>query len=71
MFFGFGIGNKKVKDLRKNQGYTARELAERLKVDTGEILKIDDLKLKEVAEPLQSRLTPILRGDDTDKMPWL
>lgn len=70
MIFGFGLRNKKVKELSKNQGYTAKELAERLKVETVDILKIDEIKLKEVPEPLKSRLTPILRGDDTDKIPW-
>lgn len=71
MFFGLGLGNKKVKDLRKNQGYTAKELAERLQIHPMEILRVDEKKLKEVPEPLKSRITPILRGDDTDKMPWL
>lgn len=71
MFFGFGFQNKKVKDLRKNLGYTAKELAFRLKVDTIEILNIDEKKLKEVPEPLKSIITPILRGDDTDHIPWL
>lgn len=71
MIFGFGLDNKIVKYLRKNQGYTASELAARLKIDTTEILRIDEKRLKEVAEPLRSRITPILRGEDTDKMPWL
>lgn len=71
MIFGFGLQNKKVKDLRKNQGYTAKELAFRLKIDTIEILKVDEKKLKEVPEPLKSLITPILRGDDTDRIPWL
>lgn len=70
MLFGFGIQNKKVKDLRKNQGLTAKELASMLKVDTVDILKIDDLKLKEVPEPLKSQLIPVLRGDYMDKIPW-
>ncbi|MDD2587259.1 MAG: transcriptional regulator [Syntrophomonadaceae bacterium] len=70
MFFSGGIKNKRVKELRKNRGLTARELAQQLKVDTIEILKIEDKKLKEVDEPLKSRLTPVLRGDDLDKIPW-
>lgn len=70
MFFSGGIKNKRVKDLRKNRGLTARELAQRLKIDTIEILKIEEKKLKEVPEPLQSKLLPILRGDDLDKIPW-
>ena len=71
MVFGFSFENKKVKELRKDQGYTAKELAERLKLETMEILKVDNLKLKEVPEPLKTKLTPVLRGNDTDKMPWL
>jgi len=58
LLFNFGLKQKTVKELRKNQGMTARELAQRL-------------KLKEVPEPLRSRITPILRGDDVDKIPWL
>jgi transcriptional regulator with XRE-family HTH domain len=71
MNFGFGMGNKTVKELRKNQGYTAAELAERIKVEPIEIKRIDHLKFKDVAEPLKSKLKPIFRGDDTDKMKWL
>jgi transcriptional regulator with XRE-family HTH domain len=71
LFFNLGIKNKTVKELRKNQGLTARELAERLKLSTAAILRIDDLKLKEVPEPMNSKITPILRGDDVDKIPWL
>lgn len=72
MLFGrFGFKNKKVKDLRKNRGYTAKELAERLRIDTARIQRVDELKLKEVPQPLQKKLIPVLRGDDTDKIPWL
>lgn len=70
MFFNFGIKNKTVKELRKNEGLTAKELAFRLKLDNIEILKIDNLKLKDVPEPLYSKVLPILRGDDMDKIPW-
>ncbi|MDQ7096958.1 transcriptional regulator [Desulfosporosinus sp. PR] len=62
---------KTVQELRKNQCLTAKELAQQLKLDTIEILKIDDLKLKDVPEPLKSKLIPILRGDYMDKIPWL
>lgn len=62
MIFGFGINNKKVKELRKNKGYTAKELAMHLKVDTINILKVDDLKLKEVPEPLKSKITLFVKG---------
>lgn len=71
MLFALRYRNYKVKELRKNQGYTAKELAKRLKLDTIDVLKIDELKLKEVPEPLKTRLIPIFRGDDTDKIPWL
>jgi len=71
MFFFNSYRKKTVKELRKNQGLTARELAQRLKMETVEITKIDELRLKDIPEPLQSIITPILRGDDTDKMPWL
>ncbi|PKM80103.1 MAG: transcriptional regulator [Firmicutes bacterium HGW-Firmicutes-14] len=70
MFFN-SFSRKTVKELRKNQCLTAKELAERLKVDPIEILKIDKLRLRDVPEPMQSRITPILSGDDTDKIPWL
>ncbi|WP_131919304.1 transcriptional regulator [Heliophilum fasciatum] len=69
--FGFGLKNKTVKELRKNQCLTAKELAQRLKLDTIDILRIEDTKLKDIPEPLKSKITPILRGDDSDKMPWL
>ena len=70
MFFKFGI-NKTVKELRKDKCYTAKELAERLKLDTSEILKIDNLKLGDVHEPLYSKLFPILSGKEWNKIPWL
>lgn len=68
--FGFGLKNKKVKELRKNQGLTVRELAQQLKADTIDILKIDDMKLKDLPEPLKTKITPILKGDNTEKIPW-
>ncbi|MDD3269274.1 MAG: transcriptional regulator [Syntrophomonadaceae bacterium] len=71
MFFSSNINNKTVKELRKNKGFTARELANRLKIDTSEIMKVDNMKFKEVKEPLYSRLLPIFRGDDLDRIPWL
>jgi transcriptional regulator with XRE-family HTH domain len=71
MDFGFGLGNKRVKELRKNQGYTIKELADRLRLETLELKKVDELKLNEVPEPLRSKLKPILRGDDTLRIPWL
>ena len=69
MFWSFRNRNVNVKELRKNMGYT-QELAFKLKVDHLEILNIDNLKLKEVHEPLKSKVLPILRGDELDKVPW-
>lgn len=70
MFWNFGIKNKSVKELRKNHNLTARELAEMVKVDTVNILKVDHLKLKDVPEPLKAKITPILKGEYMDKLPW-
>ncbi len=61
MFFKFGIKNKTVKELRKNQCLTAKELALRLKLDTIQILKIDTMKLKDVPEPLKTKITSYFR----------
>lgn len=71
MFFFGSFSKKKVKELRKNQGLTARELALKVKVDTAAILRIDDMRLRDVPEPLQSKITPALKGVDPDKMTWL
>ena len=72
MFFGLRFKDKKtVKELRKNQNLTAKELADKLKLEMADILKIDDLRLKDIAEPLRSMLIPILRGDYMDNMTWL
>lgn len=62
---------KTVKELRKNQNFTAKEIAEKLKIDTTQILQVEDMMLKDVSEPLKSKLLPILRGDYLDKIPWL
>lgn len=71
MVFGFGIKNKTVKELRKNMGFTAKELAEHTRLNTSDILKIDNLKLKEVPARLKKKIFPVLRGDSFDKIPWL
>lgn len=71
MFWRWGFSQKTVKELRKNRGLTARELAAKIRVNPARINRIDHLKLKEVPEPLKSKITPILRGDDIDKIPWL
>ncbi len=70
MLFNFGINNKTIKELRKNQGYTAKELAQIIKVDVSEILAVDKMKLRNVPDPLKSKMLPVLRGDDLDKIPW-
>ncbi len=71
MFFKFGFKNKTVKELRKNQGLTAKDLALHLGISTSIINKVDNKKIKDVPEPLKSKILPVLRGDAVDKMPWL
>ncbi len=58
--FNWGMNKKTLRELRRNQGFTARELAAIIKVDTTVILKVDDLKFKDIPEPLKSRLKPYL-----------
>ena len=70
MFFNFGFYNKTVKQLRMERSYTAKELAEKLRVGTSLILKVDNYKIKNIPEPLKSKLIPVLRGDETNKVPW-
>ncbi|MHB8158199.1 MAG: helix-turn-helix domain-containing protein [Desulfocucumaceae bacterium] len=62
MFFKLGLNGKTVRELRKNRGLTARELAFRLKLDTVDILKIDDLPLKDVPGPLRTNNPNFKRG---------
>ena len=59
--------NKTVKELRKNQGLTARELADKVKVDTTDILKVDEMRLKDVPESLKEKII-IIRKDDNIKI---
>ncbi len=61
MFFNT-FGNKTVKELRKNQGLTAQELALIAKVNNSVVRKVDHLKFKQVPEPLKSRIERVLRG---------
>jgi len=68
---GLEFKDKTVKELRKNQNLTAEKLAVRLKLDTVEILKIDELRLRDISEPLRSKLTPILRGYYMNNLTWL
>lgn len=69
--FGFGFKNKTVKELRKNQGLTAKELAMLLKLDTIDIINIDDMKVKDLPEPMKIKIIPVLKGEYMDKIPWL
>jgi hypothetical protein len=52
------------------RSYTAKELADKLRIGTSLILKVEDHKIKDVPEPLKSKLIPILRGDEDNKVPW-
>lgn len=61
---------KTVKELRKNQSLTAKELADKLHLDTIDVLNMDNKKLKDIKEPLKSEMIPILRGDYMDRIPW-
>ncbi len=71
LLFCWGFKNKTVKELRKNQHLTAKELSLVVKVDLKMIQKADGMKLKNVPEPLKSRITPVLKGNKVDRMPWL
>ena len=64
------FGNKTVKELRKNQGLTARELAEKVQVTTSVIRRVEHFQFKKVPEPLKSKLEPVLRGKQIDQAPW-
>ncbi len=61
MFFKT-FGSRTVKELRRKQGLTAQELALIVKVNTSMIRKVDHFKIKDVPEPLKSRIEPVLRG---------
>lgn len=69
--FNWTLMRKTVKELRKNQYLTAKDLADKLHLDTIEVLNLDETRLKDVEEPLRSQLLPILRGDYMEKIPWL
>lgn len=60
---------KTVKELRKNQYLTAKDLADKLHIDTIDVLNMDDKRLKDIEEPLKSEMIPILRGDYMDRLP--
>lgn len=65
-----GFTNKTVKQLRMERSYTAKQLADKLRIGTSLILRVDDHKLKDVPEPLKSRLLPFLKGEEDSKVPW-
>lgn len=69
MFFNWGFMKKTVKELRKNQYLTAQDLADKLHIDTIDVLNMDDKRLKDIEEPLKSEMIPILRGDYMDRLP--
>ncbi|ACL22457.1 hypothetical protein [Desulfitobacterium hafniense] len=69
MFFNWGFMKKTVKELRKNQYLTAKDLADKLHIDTIDVLNMDDKRLKDIEEPLKSEMIPILRGDYMDRLP--
>lgn len=61
MFFEFRNRNKTIKELRKNKCYTVKELADKVNLNPSIINRIDALKLKEVPEPVKSKVLPFLR----------
>ena len=69
MFFNWGFMKKTVKELRKNQYLTAKDLADKLHINTIDVLNMDDKRLKDIEEPLKSEMIPILRGDYMDRLP--
>lgn len=70
MLFYLRNRNKTIKELRKNAGFTANELAVKLKCDTQVILRIDDLKLRNISDKMKDKLIPIFRGDRYHNVPW-
>nr|WP_041272531.1 hypothetical protein [Desulfitobacterium hafniense] len=64
-----GKMKKAVKELRKNQYLRAKDLADKLHIDTIDVLNMDDKRLKDIEEPLKSEMIPILRGSYTDRLP--
>ncbi|NPV90155.1 MAG: transcriptional regulator [Firmicutes bacterium] len=54
------IQNKTVKELRLKLGLTAAELAFAINGNREKIMEIDHLKLKDVPEPIKSKLLPLL-----------
>jgi len=61
------FGNKTVKELRKKQGLTVQELAMIVDINSPLIKKVDHYKIKNVPEPLKSKIEPVLKGKKTRK----
>jgi hypothetical protein len=49
-----------IRQLRRKRGFTANELAMMAKVDTIEVLRLDDLKLKDIDKEIKDKLLPYL-----------
>ncbi len=58
--FKWGKKHKTIRQLRRKRGFTANELAMMAKVDTIEILRLDDLKLKDIDKEMKDKLLPYL-----------
>ncbi|MGI6421430.1 MAG: transcriptional regulator [Syntrophomonadaceae bacterium] len=58
--FKWGKKHKTIRQLRRKRGFTANELAMMAKVDTIEVLRLDDLKLKDIDKEIKDKLLPYL-----------
>ena len=59
------LENKTVKELRLKHGLTSAELAFEAKVDKERIMEVDHLRLKEVPEPLKTKILPCLENNQS------
>lgn len=60
LFWNFN--SKTVKELRMKQGLTIQQLALMVKISSSVIKKVDHFQIKNVPEPVKSRITSVLRG---------
>lgn len=60
LFWNFN--SKTVRELRMKQGLTVQQLALMVKISSSVIKKVDHFQIKNVPEPVKSRITPALRG---------
>jgi ribosome-binding protein aMBF1 (putative translation factor) len=60
LFWNFN--SKTVKELRMKQGLTVQQLALMVKISSSVIKKVDHFQMKNVPEPVKSRITPALKG---------